>query len=311
MSPNTPAQIAKHIGGDARAMRLLLKGMAKRGLIEVHKTEDGLGYALMPFIVGFYEAQNSRLDTELASLVEEYFRQAFKDMLAVEPAFHRVLPVGETIPVNIEVQPFESAVAIIERAQAWGVLDCICRKQKALVGEACRHPTGYCMVFSSIPGVFDHDPDITAQTKEESLETLRQAAGAGLVHTVGNHRDHGAYICNCCMCSCGILRGMAELGVANAVARSAFCAQIDETKCIGCEECAIACQFDVLAMTSTGMGVDRRRCVGCGLCVLRCSQGALSLARRPEEEIKPVPATLRDWQVDRAAARGQDLAEVK
>ncbi|MBN1313386.1 MAG: hypothetical protein JXB30_18410, partial [Anaerolineae bacterium] len=113
ITPETPAQIAARTGGDARAMRSLFKSMAKRGLIRVHKTEDGLGYALMPFIVGFYEAQNSRLDAGLARLVEAYFQRAFKNMLAVEPAFHRVLPVGETIPADIEVQPFESAVAII------------------------------------------------------------------------------------------------------------------------------------------------------------------------------------------------------
>ncbi len=104
---------------------------------------------------------------------------------------------------------------------------------------------------------------------------------------------------------------MAELGMANAVARSAFCSQVDATKCIGCEDCTIACQFGALALDELSMGVDRQRCVGCGLCVLRCKQGALSLARRPEVEIKPIPATMRDWQVDRAAARGKDLAEMR
>ncbi len=308
--PETPTQIAARAGGDPQAARLLLKGMAKKGLIEVHKTEEGIGYALMPFIVGFYEMQLNRLDADLARLVETYFQRAFRSMLAVEPTFHRVLPVGEAIPIDIEVQPFETAAAIVERARAWGVVECICRKQKALVGEACRHPIGYCMVFSSTPGAFDNEPSITVQTREESLVTLRQAAEAGLVHTVGNHQAHGAYICNCCTCSCAILRGVAELGIANAVARSAFCSQVDAAKCIGCEECTIACQFGALALADVSMGVDRQRCVGCGLCVLRCKQGALSLARRPEDEIKPVPATMRDWQTSRAVARGKDLAEV-
>lgn len=311
MTPETPAQVAARTGGDAQAVRLLLKSMARKGLIEVHKTDEGLGYALMPFIVGFYEMQNQRLDADLARLTETYFRRAFGAMLPVEPTFHRVLPVDETIPVDIEVRPFETAAAIVEQAQAWGVVDCICRKQKALVGEACRHPTGYCMVFSSVPGAFDHDAAITAQTKEESLATLRQAADAGLVHTVGNNQAHGGYICNCCTCSCGILRGVAELGMANAVARSAFCSQVDASKCIGCEDCTIACQFGALSMADLSMGVDRQRCVGCGLCVLHCKQGALSLARRPEAEIKPTPATMRDWQADRAVARGRDLALVE
>jgi electron transport complex protein RnfB len=311
MTPETPEQVADRTGCDAREARVLLKGMARRGLINVQKTEQGLGYALMPFIVGFYENQNRRLDAKLAHLVEAYFQRAFASMLAVEPTFHRVLPVGETIPVDIEVQPYETAATIIEKAQAWGVVDCICRKQKALVGQACQHPTSYCMVFSSTPGAFDHDPSITAQTQEESLATLRQAAEAGLVHTVGNHQEHSSYICNCCTCSCGILQGIAQLGIANAVARSAFCSQVDEMKCIGCEDCLPACQFGALAPADGSISVDRQRCVGCGLCVLRCTQDALSLARRPEAEIKPVPATMQDWQAGRAAARGRDLAEIK
>ncbi|MBI5961712.1 MAG: 4Fe-4S binding protein, partial [Chloroflexi bacterium] len=295
-------------GGDAKALRLLLKAMGKKGLIEVHKTQDGLGYALMPFIVGFYEMQNPVLDATLAGLVETYFKRAFKSTLSIEPAYHRVIPVGETIPVGIEVQPFESAAAIVNRAQAWGVVDCICRKQKALVGEACEHPVDVCMVFSSVPGAFDHSHDVKVQTREESLATLRRSAEAGLVHTVGNHQNHEGYICNCCTCSCGILRGVAELGISNVVARSAFAAQVNNAACIRCEDCISACPFSALALVDGDIQVDRRRCVGCGQCVLACTQGAMSLVRRPEAEIKPVPETLRDWQIERAAERGQDMS---
>jgi ferredoxin len=310
LTPETPAQVAVRTGGDPAALRLLLKSMAKKGLIEVHKTSDGLGYALMPFVVGFYEMQNTRLDAELAHLVERYFQRAFTKVLPVEPQFHRVVPVGETIPVNIDVQPFESAASIINQAQAWGVVDCICRKQKALVGEACEHPIDVCMVFSAVPGAFDHAPDVTVQTREESLLTLRRASDAGLVHTVENNQDRSGYICNCCTCSCGILRGVAELGIANVVARSAFVSVVDEARCLGCEDCVSACQFDALVLADGIIRVDRRRCVGCGQCISKCTQEALSLARRSEEEIKPVPATLHDWRRQRAANRGRDIGEV-
>jgi Pyruvate/2-oxoacid:ferredoxin oxidoreductase delta subunit len=311
LTPETPAQLAARIGKDSQAVRALLKSMAKKGLIEVHRLENGLGYALMPFVVGFYERQIERLDGELARLMESYFRQAFKIVLPVEPQFHRVIPIDEAIPVDIEVHPFESAAAIINRAQAWGVIDCICRKQKALIGEACSHPIEMCMIFSNTPGAFDHSPSVKALTREESLKTLRQAAEAGLVHTIGNHRDHESYICNCCTCSCGILRGVAELGVANVVARSAFISQVDLTACIGCEDCINFCQFDALTLVDGAVEVNRRRCVGCGQCVMHCTQEALTLVRRPEEEIKPIPATMLDWQNERSSARGKDVNEVR
>ncbi len=311
LTAQTPAELATALGEDPKTLRVMLKNMAKKGLLEVKKIDTGLGYALMPFVVGFYENQRP-LDETLAQLVEAYFKRTFMKVLEVEPQLHRVIPIGETIPVGIEVQPFESAAAILSQAKAWGVIDCICRQQKALIGEACGHPIEVCLIYSSIPGVFDHADDVRALTYEEALATLRMAADAGLVHTVGNHQaEENGYICNCCTCSCGILRGVAELGMANVVARAAFVSRIDADLCISCENCADYCQFDALALDETGiMAVEQRRCVGCGQCVLHCEQGAIELVRRPEDEIKPVPATLREWQIERAAARGQNFADI-
>jgi len=104
-----------------------LKSMVRKGLITAGKTEGGLGYGLMPFVVGVYEAQAGRIDAELAQLFEDYYSKAFGEALNFQPAFHRVIPVGESVPVDIEVQPFESATDIVNSSQAWGVIDCICR----------------------------------------------------------------------------------------------------------------------------------------------------------------------------------------
>ena len=311
LTPHPPEEIAERSGHTSEELRRMLKSMAKKGLIEVRRTDQGLEYALMPFVVGIYEMQVWRLDENLAALVEAYFKKAFTRVLDVEPQYHRVIPIGETIPVNIEVQPFESAAGIINAARAWGVIDCICRKQKALIGEACGHPIEVCMPFSDVPGAFDQSNIVRALTHDEALATLRMAAEAGLVHTVGNYQNHIGYICNCCTCGCGILRGVAELGMANVVARAPFVSTVEPDLCNSCEACVAYCQFDALTPDDQGiMSVDNRRCVGCGQCVLHCEQDALKLERRPESEIKPVPATMRDWQIERAAARGRDLSDV-
>ncbi len=117
-------------------------------------------------------------------------------------------------------------------------------------------------------------------TKDEALHTLRRSAEAGLVHTVGNNQEGLTYICNCCTCSCGILRGIAEFEMANAVARSAFVNTVDADLCLGCGQCEDACQFEALEMGETAI-VNGFRCVGCGVCVLACPEGALALVRRP------------------------------
>lgn len=305
----TPAQIAARIGGDPRALRKQLKGMARRGLVAAGRTEGGLGYGLLPFAVGIYEMQAGTIDVELARLFEDYYRQVFAQSLTMQPAVNRVIPVQESVRMDMEVQPFESAADIVANARAWGVVDCICRTQKALIGEPCEHPLDVCMLLSSVPSTFDHSPIIRALTLKEAMATLQRAADAGLVHSVSNNQRGLWYICNCCTCSCGILRGMAELGIANVIARSAFVNQVDEMLCTGCGLCVERCQFEALSLKDV-MCVDKARCVGCGVCVPTCSEGALKLIRRPAQEVLSPPVTEADWQVERAAVRGLDMDEV-
>jgi electron transport complex protein RnfB len=300
--PETPDEIAARIGGDPMTLRQQLKSMARRGLIAAYPTGRKLEYGLLPFVVGIYEMQLNNMDAELARLFEDYFQDAFSGMLAIKPQFHRIVPVGQSIRSTMEVRPYETAAELVDAAQAWAVQDCICRKQKALIGEPCEHPIDVCMALSSRPGAFDHAPTMRALTREEALATLRRAADAGLVHSVSNNQKDIYYICNCCTCSCAILRGMAKLGKANVMASSAFVNQVDETLCIACEECIEHCQFDALTV-DTVAHVNLSRCVGCGVCVLACPSEALGLVRRPAEEVLPVPETMGDWFVQRTAAR--------
>lgn len=299
----TAESIAARNGLDADYLRERLKKLARRGLIARGKIEGGLGFGLMPFIVGFYEEQVGKFDEELARLAEDYFQQAFIQALKVQPQFHRVVPIGENIRNSMEVHPFESASALVNSAKAWGVLDCICRKQKALIGEACSHPVDVCMALYEQPGVFDNNPVIHTVSREEALATLERAAKAGLVHSVSNSKEGINYICNCCTCSCGLLRGMVSLGMANVIARSAFVNTVDIMLCNGCGECLSICQFNALKVDDI-LEINPQRCVGCGTCVPACPNEALILVRRPEEEILPIPETPEAWREQRLAARG-------
>lgn len=298
----TVESISARTGADPEELRINLKGLSRRGLINAGKTEDGLGYGLMPFVVGIYEMQVGTIDQELAQLFEDYYQQAFGEMLKIKPQFHRVIPVDETVQNSMEIHPFESAAEIVGSAQSWGILDCICRKQKALIGEACGHPIDVCMAMDDRPNAFDHSPVIRPIDRREALATLRRAAEAGLVHSVSNNQKGVHYICNCCTCSCGILRGMSNLGISNVVAQSAYINKVDEVLCSGCEDCVKMCQFDALHVDGVA-GVDQLRCVGCGVCVLACSTGALGLVRRPEDEILAIPPSLSVWGTLRAASR--------
>jgi NAD-dependent dihydropyrimidine dehydrogenase PreA subunit len=282
----------------------LLIGMVKKGLIDLRKQEDvGLVFGLIPFVVGFYERQNAKIDKEFAELFEEYYHESFHHMMTLEPSVHRIIPIEKTIPVNIDVMPYEKASTYIDNAKSWGVLNCICRVQKKLIGKGCNHPIENCLVFSANPGAFDRREDIRAITREEALEILAEADREGLVHSTSNNRDEVTYICNCCICSCGVLRGIVEYGSKNSIARSDFYAIVDETLCSGCEICIDRCQFNALSMNKGISAVDISSCYGCGLCVSACPDEAITLMQKSPGELEPPAATEEEWRKKREIER--------
>jgi len=304
LEPRTIKTIAEINNSPEPEVKSLLLGMVKKGLIELRR-ETGVGFVfyLIPFVVGFYERQNAKIDKEFAELFEVYYKESFHKTMIVNPSVHRVIPIEKTIPVNIDVMPYEKASTYLDDARSWGVLDCICRVQQKLIGKGCEHPVENCLVFSKKPGTFDRNEDIRAISREEALEILAEADREGLVHSTNNAQEDVYYICNCCTCSCGVLRGMVEYGSLNSVARSDFYAKIDEELCSGCEDCIERCQFRALSMVNDVCEVDRNHCFGCGLCVTSCPSDAISLIQKSAEELSPPPQNDQAWREKRAKAK--------
>jgi electron transport complex protein RnfB len=309
------ADIGARAGVDAKTAYRMLKSMARNGQILFKKGKGELLFGLMPFIFGIAEFQFLRLDEEFATLFERYWQETHGgSVLRETPSIHRVIPVEEAIPFDLEIFPYESATEIIENAKSWGVRECMCHIQQTLVGKGCDRPVENCLAFAPVEGVFDHSKEMRAITKEEALRILREAAEAGLVHTSGNYRHDNffgfSYICNCCTCCCGILRGVAEFGIPTAISHSGFRATVDHQLCIGCGDCVERCQFGALSVPNDICEVDIVRCVGCGVCVIGCPADALSLERRPESEVTPPPADNEEWWAQRAETRGIRLDEI-
>lgn len=287
--------IASRANRPEKQAQRTLKNMVRKKVILFSKGDRELVFGLMPFVVGFYEELLPLMNQELAELFEQYFQESRGEITGKGLSVHRVIPVEESIDFEMEIFPYEKASDLLEKAKAWGVRDCICRLQKQLIGDPCDHPLESCLVFAPIEGAFDKSEVDRAITLEEALNILHEAEEAGLVHTTGNYQGPNNYICNCCTCSCGILRGVAEFNKPTAIARSDFLVVIDEDLCVACGDCIERCQFDALELGDLVCEVDPGSCVGCGLCVPVCQDEAMVLIRRPVGEVLPPPENIRTW----------------
>lgn len=284
----------------------LAKSMASKGLIHLKRGDNGIEVMLYPFVVGFYENQVDRMDETFAQLFEDYFHEAFYNLLSIEPQFHRVVPVRETIQSKVEIVPEEDVMQLLARKKAWAVLDCICRKQQSLLGHPCEHPIHVCLGMSDVPGAFDGSETLEALDLAGAINVLEKASEAGLVHTVSNQKKDISYVCSCCTCGCGLLRGIAEAGIANVVARSSYVAEVDDDACIACAVCEDACQFTAITVDATAV-INPVKCVGCGICARSCPEEAISLIKRPPEDVLEIPDTQQDWMDDRRDKRQSSL----
>ncbi|NLE76550.1 MAG: 4Fe-4S binding protein [Chloroflexi bacterium] len=311
LNPEVAAEIGARAGMEAATALATLRSMASRGLILARQKGGELRFGLMPWVVGIYEAQLPRMDRELAELVEVYFHEgALTPGGSAQPPVHRVIPVQEAVPLGIEVAPYEQASAILAQAKSFGVRECICRVQRQLVGKGCHHEIENCLCFHHTEGAFVHaeDEGIRPINREEALTLLRAASEAGLVHTVNNVQDRHSYICNCCTCSCGLLRGVREYGILQGVARSAFRCRVDQALCTGCGLCVERCPFAALSLVGGLCVVDALHCMGCGQCTLVCPAAALSL--EVLVDAAPPPRDRTEWMVRRAQERGISLRDV-
>jgi len=304
MEPKALSVIADENHLEEAEAKSRLLSMVKRGLIDL-KREEGRGFVfhLIPFVVGFYERQNAKIDKEFAELFEQYYQEAFHQTMLAQPSVHRIIPLEKTIPVDIDVMPYQKASTYLDQAKSWGVLDCICRVQKRLIGQGCNHKVKNCLVFSPKPGAFQKSEEIESLTREEALEILAEADREGLVHSINNAQSEVYYVCNCCTCSCGVLRGMVEYGSENSIARSDFYARVDEDLCTACELCLDRCVFNAISMDSGVCQVNRTACYGCGLCISICETGALKLVQKSSEDLIPPPQDEEAWRRVRAESR--------
>ncbi|HMK95005.1 MAG TPA: 4Fe-4S binding protein [Candidatus Limnocylindrales bacterium] len=295
--------IAKRVGLPIKETETQLLKMSKKGLLWSNKKENKLYFRLAPFIVGIYESQRETMNHELAHLIEDYFADGGAvGIMKPQPALHRVVPAQKALKSEW-ILPYDDVRAILLKSKTFRLVDCICRVQQNYVARRCDFPLRTCLTFSTS----ERQPSENDISKEEALDFLDKAEEIGLVHTVSNVMNGLGYICNCCGCCCGILRGINDWGIENSVADANYYAEIEANKCSGCGKCRNRCQVHAISEKGGVSVVNHKKCIGCGLCVTVCPSGAARLERKSESEIVNPPVNFEAWEHKRLLYRAENM----
>lgn len=308
MTFETAEQIAKRTGRPLDGLEEKLTSMWRRGQLFGVDFGTVKVFKLIPWIFGIYEFQLKRMDREFAELTEKYSPVFSRTLMGYKPQLMQVIPVETVIPNRHEALPYQKVSAIIEKGKSFGVADCICKKEKSLLGKTCRHPLEVCLGIAPVPGIFENHHWGRPITKAEAYEILRKAEESGLVHLISNVESGHYFICNCCGCCCGVLRTINELNM-EGVVNSHYYAWIDPDYCSACGICATdRCQVKAIENGRETFRVIKERCIGCGLCITTCPSEAICLMPKDGQELESPPKDEKEWFRKRGQARGVDYS---
>jgi NAD-dependent dihydropyrimidine dehydrogenase PreA subunit len=300
-----PRVIARRAGLTSEEAARRLEKMATKGLIyRVQPQDKPPRYIALQMVVGIWEFHINDLDPGLVRDFEEYLPTLFDGETWQKAPQLRTIPVGESVPSQAEVLPYEQAEAIVRAQKRIAVAPCICRRERSLVGDGCDKPLESCLVFGSAADYYLKNGLARAIDLEETLAILERATDAGLVLQPANSK-RPSNICCCCGCCCGVLRSLKTHPRPADLVATPFVAEANVGACGGCGQCIDRCQMDALRLEDGVVVLDAERCIGCGLCVPTCPTGALSLARKPEAAQPYVPRNLVDSTIRLGRARGK------
>jgi ferredoxin len=309
---STLDEVVRATGEDHEQVRRALDSLCDRGLVMDILAGGEYRYAVSPLIVGIFEFTMMRTDKgydpgKMARLFSEYLDSgapyAANYGKGEQFTLFRALAHEETVRDGsyAEVLDYERAVGVVEQEQgdSFAISLCPCRHEHHHLGtKECEDPLEMCTSFGYAAEWLIRRNMGKRISRTQMLEHLARSRERGLVFCADNIQHQVTFICNCCGCCCGILRGISRHGCTNMAATSSFIARSDDATCKGCNHCEKACPVDAIRMVPDPEYkttrkrkkkplVDEEICLGCGVCAVKCQTGAMKLDPRPQRVIPP------------------------
>jgi formate hydrogenlyase subunit 6/NADH:ubiquinone oxidoreductase subunit I len=276
-----------------------MQRLIPKGLVDKYTKKGVWGYERAPVIVVLEMTVREPDDSpfrHITALVMNDLIEGAAETIPTRTPYYRVLPVEKTIQadsasrlveVNAEIPdprqilPLDVISEMIKGARLIALSNCYCRSAKEIIGEPCGHPLETCFYFDELAEMKLQTEYARQVDYDEAMRVLYECETHGLVHNVSNCEDKIQTLCNCCDCSCGVLKAW-NRGLRNTTAPSRFVIALDAAKCTLQKDCVEICPANALAVVGEKLQVDTVKCLGCGLCVPACPENALHLEMRPK-----------------------------
>lgn len=282
--------------GPRSTLEPLLREMAAKGSILLRAT-DGT-FALLPFVVGMYEMQISRLSREFVQDTTEFMYQGYGlELLTTGEAQTRIIPINAAIRPEHRIADYDECRSLIRNAGGRiAVLDCVCRRATDLAGKPCKSTDRreLCMVFRDFADTVVREGWGRAIGETEALELTDLNQREGLVMRPSNEREP-QFLCACCGDCCGLLSVVKAMRRPADFVATNHRAVVQPESCVSCGACVRICPMEAVVLDGPvsehgGRRTARileARCIGCGVCTVACKYGALRLEARKPALIPP------------------------
>ena len=274
-----------------------LTRLIPRGLVDKFQKDGEWGYERAPVIVVLEMAVREAEDSFFRRITAEVMNDLIEGAAEVIPTktpYYRVLPVEKTIesssqstlieikediPIPTQTLPLDVISEMIKEVDLIAVSNCYCRSAKIVVGDPCDHPLETCFYFDELAQMKLQTDYAREIDYNEAMKILYECETQGLVHNVSNCEGKIQTLCNCCECSCAVLKAWTR-GMRNTTSPSRYLVQLDRNRCTLEMDCLEACPVGALSVVAKALMIDEDECLGCGLCVPSCPTGALHLEIR-------------------------------
>ncbi len=301
--PEPADVIAKKLGKNESDTERLFYSMSKKGLISRSGKEQNR-YMAANFIMGIWDYHVNSLDEKLIRDVNEYIPQIWEKRWEKQKTQQkRVIPVSKSIPVEMNIMPYEKAEDIIKKQSKIVVVPCICRKEQGMVGYGCGKPLETCLMLGANALFFEENGIGRSISQREALEILNKGIEAGLVLQPSNSKKPFV-ICMCCGCCCFVLKNLNKMDEPAKIACTNHYIAVAKENCTGCGNCEDICRMGAIKAGDSPAWVNLTRCIGCGLCITRCEFNAITLVEKQISEKYAVPADTGEQYMKMAQERG-------